>query len=96
MKIRVVNQDFIFDHSQFRSNLSLKNSFQRSIGYLLCYMSFGIFFIFHFASEDKRGLPDFLSGTQTVSDEWIEFIVNARDAKAELIYLDIQKLSIAA
>ena len=85
MNLRVVNQEFIFDHSQFQSHISLKIAFQRTFGYLLCYLSFGIFFIFHFTSENRRGLPDFLSATQTVSDDWIQYVLDARNHQEEVI-----------
>lgn len=92
MGLRVINEGFVQDSSQMSYNLSLKNSVRRSMGYLLCYLSFGTFFVFNFSSEDRRGLPDYLSGSRTVSDEWLQSMLEHKQFDAEVINIDIKSL----
>lgn len=94
MGLRVVDEGFIQDLEQMTYNISLKNSFRRSMGYLLCYLSFGTFFVFNFSSEDRRGLPDYLSSSRTVSDEWLKNMLEHKQYSAEQINIDIQSLEV--
>lgn len=93
--LRVVSESFIQNHSQQDFHISLKDSIRRSIGYLLCYLSFGTFFIFNFSSEDKRGLPDYLSSSRTVSDDWLNKTLEKRNYEAEIITIDIHSLELS-
>ncbi len=92
MGLKVVNNDFIQNPRNEDSSLLITQSLKRSIGYLACYLSFGTFFVFHFSSEDKRGLPDFLSNTRTVSDEWLIQMSEHKEFEAEVITIDIGSL----
>jgi uncharacterized RDD family membrane protein YckC len=94
MGLRVVDEGFIQDADQMTYNISLQNSFRRSMGYLLCYLSFGTFFVFNFSSEDKRGLPDYLSSSRTVSDDWLANMLEHKQYSAETINIDIQSLEV--
>ncbi len=61
----------------------------------MCYLSFGTFFIFNFSSEDKRGLPDYLSNSRTVSDDWLKSMLEKKQYEAEVVSIDIRSLDVA-
>jgi uncharacterized RDD family membrane protein YckC len=92
MGLTVVNDLFYRSKSELNSDVSFNAAFKRSVGYLLCYFSFGTFFIFNFSSEDKRGLSDFISGSRTVSDRWLSQELERREYNAKAIYIDIAAL----
>ena len=96
MGLKVINNNFSKDPTKHTHELSIKQIFQRSFGQLVCYLSFGTFFVFHFSSEDKRGLADFISNTKTVSNEWFELAQNYKEYDAEIITIDIETLEQAA
>lgn len=91
--LKVIKEEFVHNMDVMEYELSLKDSFRRASGYLLCYMSFGIFFIFNFASEDKRGLPDYLSGSRTVSEKWLNQMLEQKAAMDEQVIIDISVLA---
>ncbi len=90
--LRAIKDDFIFDEDVESECITLRESFRRTMGYLACYMSFGAFFIFSIMSEDKRGLPDYFSGTRTVSEELIASIKHFRANNSEAVTIDIESL----
>jgi uncharacterized RDD family membrane protein YckC len=92
MGLRIINENFLQDFDQLDYKISLQNSLRRSMGYLICYLSFGTFFIFNFSSEDKRGLPDYLSGSRTVSDNWLNQMLEKKQYSTEQVTIDIQAL----
>lgn len=94
--ITTINDEFIFNNKSSDNSLSLAQANRRAFGYLLCYISFGTFFIFSFFSEDKRGLQDFFSSSRTVNDEWIKFIIDYKQFGTEVITIDILELERAA
>lgn len=92
--LRVINMNYLHqDDSQFQ--LSFSNSLRRSLGYMACYLSFGIFFIFNFVSEDKRGLADYVSNSLTVSDDWLEHFKAVKESTKDHVYIDVQNLKSA-
>lgn len=95
-KLRTINDNFIFDKTQLNSDMDMTQSIRRAFGYLLCYLSFGTFFSFSFFSEDRRGLQDFFSGSRTVSDEWIESMMQYKLYESEVVVIDILQLPQAA
>ena len=94
MGLRVINESFFLNQEEMDYKLSLPNALRRSLGYVLCYLSFGTFFIFNFSSEDKRGLPDYLSNSRTVSDEWLKQSLEHREYAKEQVYIDVKTLEI--
>ena len=93
MGLRVIDENYILKDDQITYSLDLKHSFKRALGYLICYLSFGSFFIFNFSSEDKRGLPDYLSNSRTVSDDWLNHFKFLKEQNiAEVIYIDIEAI----
>lgn len=90
--LRVIKEDFIHDQGLYDYQLSLADAFQRASGYLLCYLSFGLFFIFNFASEDRRGLPDYLSSSRTVTDAWLQQMLAHKQTQEEQLIIDISQL----
>jgi uncharacterized RDD family membrane protein YckC len=92
MKLTVVNEDFVYNHKENTHSIDFNQSLKRSLGYLLCYISMGTFFIFNFSSEDKRGLPDYLSGSRTVSDDWLAQILDFKTHKLEEVRIDVSSL----
>jgi len=96
MKLSIINEAFVINHIHSDHQITMTQSFQRTLGYLLCYFSFGAFFIFNFASEDQRGLSDYLSGTRTVDDEWLKLMLEHKEYAAEEVSIDIRSLDRAA
>jgi len=91
-KLSVINESFVINHLENTHEMTMMQALQRSAGYLTCYLSFGTFFIFNFASEDQRGLSDYLSGTRTVSDNWLNSMLEHKEFSAEEISIDIRAL----
>ena len=96
MRLSVIDERFVINHIENTHEVSIAQSAQRTLGYLLCYVSFGAFFIFNFASEDQRGLSDYLSSTRTVSDEWLDSMLEHKEFSAEEVTIDIRSLNKAA
>lgn len=94
--LKVIKEDFVHNMQDNSYELDLKDSFHRAAGYLLCYLSFGVFFVFNFASEDKRGLPDYLSNSRTVSDAWLKQMLEYKVSQQEHITINISELKRAA
>ncbi len=93
MGLRVINENFVRDQQRLEYEINLSDSIKRTLGYLVCYLSFGTFFIFHFASEDKRGFPDYLSNTRTVDDNWLKQTLEQKKYAKEAVYIDIKSLA---
>lgn len=96
MKITTINDKYLFTLSDKDHTPSLRAAFRRSFGYFVCYLSFGTFFGFSLFSEDKRGVPDYLSQTRTVSDEWLNSMKKFKEFESETIQIDINSLPQAA
>lgn len=95
MGLRVIDENYLLKKEQKTYSLDLNRSFKRALGYVICYLSFGSFFIFNFSSEDKRGLPDYLSNSRTVSDQWLKHFQFLKDQnEADVIYIDIHSINI--
>ena len=92
MKLTTINEDFVFNFKDATHEINFNQSLKRSLGYLLCYISMGTFFIFNFSSEDKRGLSDYLSGSRTVSDDWLEQALSFKAHQLEEVTIDIYAL----
>lgn len=60
-----------------KNKMSLSQSLRRSFGSLLCYMSLGLFYVFNFLRNDGKGVADFFSKTQTVSDDEFDQITRS-------------------
>lgn len=96
MKLTIISEDFIYNHNDYSHKMTFNQALKRSLGYLLCYMSMGTFFIFNFSSEDKRGLSDFLSGSRTVSDDWLNHMLDYKKNSLEELRIDVDSLERAA
>lgn len=95
-KIHTIDDNYIFEEDEKAYKLGFRQSFRRAFGYLTCYLSFGTFFIFSILSEDKRGVPDYLSGSRTVSSEWFEGMKAYKEYEHEEVRIDINSLEKAA
>ena len=96
MGLKVINEDFANSHLEASHELSFMQSVQRSAGYVLCYLSFGTFFVFHFSSEDRRGLSDYLSNSRTVTTSWLKLMLEHKEYAAEVVTIDIDSLKEAS
>lgn len=96
MGLRIIKEDYFNNLQSTNYLLDFKDSFRRSLGYLFCYLSFGTFFIFNFSSEDKRGLPDYISGSRTVTDQWLYQMQDYKSHQQEQVSIDIAALQIAS
>lgn len=92
MKLRTINDDFIFTPEIKDFTPSIKSSLRRTFGYFVCFLSFGTFFSFSLFSEDQRGIPDYFSGTRTVSNEWLDGMVQYKEYDQEVINISIRSL----
>lgn len=96
MKLSIIQEAFVVNHLENDYHISMTQAAQRALGYMLCYLSCGTFFIFNFASEDSRGLSDYLSGTRTVSDNWLAQMLEHKEYASEEVTIDIRSLNKAA
>lgn len=96
MGLSIINENFLRDQDSVVSSITLKQAAQRAFGYLICYLSFGTFFIFNFSTEDKRGLPDYLSSTRTVSDKWLQSMTDFKKYQKDEVLIDIKSLEISS
>ncbi len=92
MRLTVIDQSFLMNRHNKNYKISLAQAFKRAMGYLFCYFSFGTFFIFNFASEDHRGLADYLSSSRTVSDEWLNYAIESKEYDHQQLSIDISSL----
>lgn len=92
MKLKVINEDYIYFHENTVFELTWTQALYRSFGKFLCYSSFGTFFILNIVNEEKRGIPDMLSKSRVVSDEWFEAFEANKDTDLENIKIDINSL----
>lgn len=92
MGLTVIKENYVHNMKETQIHLSLGDSAKRAAGYLGCLLSFGIFFVFTFASEDNRGLADYLSGSRTVSDKWLKQMQEYKSTQDEQVIIDISKL----
>ena len=91
-KLTTVSDHFIFIEQEQNYALSFLQCWRRTIGYLSCYLSFGTFFFFSFMSIDKRGLPDYLSQSRTVSNEWLAGMMAFKKYEHDQVRIDITAL----
>lgn len=96
MGLSVINEDFTTSHIEHTHEISFMQAVQRTAGYVLCYLSFGTFFVFHFSSEDRRGLSDYLSNSRTVTTSWLKLMLEHKEYAAEVVTIDIASLNEAA
>ena len=96
MKLSVVDEDYAFDHDKKRHEPNSLQALKRSLSYMLCYLSFGTFFFFSLLNEDRRGVPDFLSSTRVVSDEWLQGHKAWKKLSREEVRININSLDRAA
>ena len=55
--------------------ISLKQSFMRSLGYTLCYIGGLILFVLPFINRKNKGIPDWISHTHVISEkQWQQII----------------------
>ncbi len=93
MGLTVISESLLNENKLGSLELTYSQAMQRTLGYFLCYISFGTFYIFNFASEDKRGLSDFFSNSRTVCSEWFHDFQSQKQVYAEVVEIDIKHLS---
>ncbi len=94
LKISIVSDAFFKNKSINDYSPSVESFTVRALGYTLCYLSCGMFFLFNFSSEDNRGLVEMMSGSRSVSDEWLAEEIDKRQSTGDVITIDIEQLSI--
>ena len=92
MGLTVIKENYVHNMKEDQIHLTLSESAKRAAGYLGCLLSFGVFFVFTFASEDNRGLADYLSGSRTVSDKWLKQMQEFKETQQEQVIIDISRL----
>jgi uncharacterized RDD family membrane protein YckC len=91
-KLHTIDDNYIFEEDSSQFTLGARQAFRRSFGYLTCYLSFGSFFVFSLLSEDNRGIPDYFSGSRTVSAEWLEGMKAYKQYEHDEVRIDITSL----
>lgn len=66
---------------------TFRQALLRTIGYMSCYLSLGTLFFVPFFRNDRRGIPDMLSGTKVYSDHEIYLQFVEKESPAEVIPL---------
>ncbi len=92
MKLKVINEDYIYFKDVEDYNLNFSQALRRSFGKFLCYASFCTFFILNFINEENRGISDMVSKTRVVSDEWFEGFKANKKYDLEDLKIDINSL----
>lgn len=92
MKLKVINEDYIYFKEVDDYQLSFSQSIRRSFGKFLCYASFCTFFILNFINEEKRGISDMVSKTRVVSEEWFDGFKANKKYDLEDVKIDINSL----
>ena len=92
MGLTVIKENYVHNMKEDQIHLTFSESAKRAAGYLGCLLSFGVFFVFTFASEDNRGLADYLSGSRTVSDKWLKQMQEFKKTQQEQVIIDISRL----
>ncbi|MBC76260.1 MAG: hypothetical protein CME64_09620 [Halobacteriovoraceae bacterium] len=96
MKLNIIDEAYPHKENMTSSEPSLSQAFKRSLAYVACYFSMGMFFFLSLLHEEKRGIPDFFSKTRVVSDEWLKSFEAAKEGHKEHISIDINSLDKAA
>lgn len=73
----------VFSHEGDRHELSFMESFMRTVGYTTCYATGSFLFGIVLLRQDRRGLPDFFSQTEVVTDEEMELFDEEERLRAE-------------
>ena len=73
----------VLSHEGDPDNLSLAESFMRSLGYFFCYVTGSFLFAIPFLRKDTRGLPDWFSQTEVLHEadyqQYLEELKNQKD-----------------
>lgn len=77
----------VYSPKKLQDTLTLKESSLRSLGYFLCYATGLFLFLAPFMRKDRKGVPDWFSGTQTISEERFLLLKNLK-AKEEAEQLE--------
>lgn len=87
--LNIASEHFFNTQLQKDHTLQLKSCFYRALGYYFGYLSFGLLFTFSLISDDSRGIPDYISQSRSVTDD---FISKQKDFKDQyLIMLEHQE-----
>lgn len=96
MKLNVIDDNYPFDHQQTRHWPKVSQAAKRAAGYVVCYLSFGTFFFLSLLNDEKLGVPDFISGTRVVSDEWLKGYKAYKKYDQDQVRININSLDKAA
>ncbi len=64
----------VLSHEGAQEELSFMESFMRTVGYTTCYATGSFLFGIILLRSDQRGLPDFFSQTEVITEEELELI----------------------
>lgn len=92
MGLKVINEGYIYFDEEFEYNLTFSQALRRSMGKFLCYASFCSFFILNYINEEKRGIPDMVSKSRVVSEEWFNGFKANKQFDKESVKIDINSL----
>jgi uncharacterized RDD family membrane protein YckC len=76
----------VLSHEGEAEELSFMESFMRTLGYTTCYVTGSFLFAIVFLRNDHRGIPDFFSQTEVITEE--EFTLYQEELHQEQIALN--------
>lgn len=68
MKLTVVSDDYMNNPDEHDFKMSFKQAFNRTAGYLVSYMSFGVLFALPFLRKDHKSISEIFSKTTVITD----------------------------
>ena len=89
MKLKTISNRFHNDPKLMDPSLTFKESFMRTIGLFLCYISFGTLFAINYFSTNKQGLADVFGQSHTVNEEWFLFFLDQKKHNQEVVTINL-------
>jgi uncharacterized RDD family membrane protein YckC len=73
--------------SKYHKEITFYDSFRRALGYFTCMIPMNLLFAIPFVNKSAKGLPDWLSETEIVTDSFYsQFVKEQKSAALELHY----------
>lgn len=75
----------VLSHEGPEEELSFMEAFMRTVGYTTCYATGSFLFGIVLLRQDRRGLPDFFSQTEVITEEEMSLLLEERKYEAEYL-----------
>jgi uncharacterized RDD family membrane protein YckC len=91
MKLTTVKTSYIENHNQTNFELTFKQAWHRTAGYLACYLTLGSLFALPFFRDDQKSLAEILSHTTVISEEEMYQLFLEKNQAPEVVQIIIEK-----